>query len=465
MPITASLGALSYAKTPLGDDYENWYMQTNSNVTFSSFTFDNESAFYVLGQTDGNTAFHVSKFKEYSDYPYTITSYEYLGSGIQGPSIDVVGTDIIYNTVDSKLIVVGYYTIPYWPVFPYDNTTAGVSFELPKTLDTGPFTHFQYLDWGNEPPSYDRYHNSVDFDTTNGNLYFAGYATSSAGGGPNTFYIRKKINIDSTGANTALTQVLYAYQSGIPIGTTSVKLDSSQDPIYCGITQATSTTNRRIVLRKASKTPVLGGPNYYLPTTWQRQLTLTLGLESKGLDLDSSDNIYLIAIDTTTNRSFIIKYNSSGTIQWQRRIDGVVLQGIHTDSSGNSYIVGQNTSNNLFIAKYDSSGTIQWQNKMSGVTYSGKKIYDDGTNLYVMGNVGTNGFMMKVPNDGSIPGTGTYIILGATITYSTATQSETIATLTDAASSEADNTQAPLMDNTSTNQSSASLSEFILGLS
>jgi uncharacterized alpha/beta hydrolase family protein len=119
----------------------------------------------------------------------------------------------------------------------------------------------------------------------------------------------------------------------------------------------------------------------------------------------------------------------------------------------------------LFIAKYNSSGTIQWQNKMSGVTYSGKKIYDDGTNLYVMGNVGTNGFMMKVPNDGSIPGTGTYVILGATITYSTATQSETIATLTDAASSELDNTQAPLLQDVPTQQNSASLSDFILSLS
>ena len=258
--------------------------------------------------------------------------------------------------------------------------------------------------------------------------------------------------------------MIFPYSSGLPEQSCLVNLDSNQDDIFCGVAQATSTTGRKIVIRKVSKTPALVGSYYFLPTVWQRNLTLTQTLQSRGLGLDSSDNVYLIAADTSSLRSYIIKLNSVGVIQWQRRIDAVQLQNITVDASGDLYIVGQNTSNNLFIAKYNSSGTIQWQNKLAGVTYSGKTIYNDGTDLYIMGNVGANGFMFKVPNDGSIPGTGSYGIVGATLTYSIATQSTTSGTIIEAAATETNPLQAPLLNYVTNQLYSASIIDFVIGL-
>jgi len=473
MPITGSLGALAYSKIQLADNYEYWYMQTTTGITFSSFTFDNESAFYALGQNSGNSRFHVTKFKEYDDYPYTILTYQYTGTNPLGsPATNYKSTDIIYNTVDNLLVVAGSYSIPYWPVFPYNTVTAGVSFTLPKTLDVGPGTTFQYLDWGNEPQNFAvRYYQSLDFDSSNGNLYFAGYATTSTTGGPNSFFIRKKNDIDSTTtANTAITDVVYAFQSGIPDGTTTVKLDSNNDPIYCGITQSTNITNRRVLLRKANKTPGTIGSNTYLPTIWQVQLAVNnvntgITFQSQDLVIDSSDNIYVLANQSSINRSFIAKFDSSGVLQWQIRLENVMCKSICLDSNDDIYVLGSNTINNLYVAKFTkTSGTVSWQRQLSGFTYTGEKILNVGSNLYIMGNATGNGFMMKVPNDGSIPGTGTYQVLGATIVYSSASASPGTASLVITTPADVDLTNTPISNSVGQTQFISSLPTFILGL-
>ncbi len=108
---------------------------------------------------------------------------------------------------------------------------------------------------------------------------------------------------------------------------------------------------------------------------------------------DISGNVYITGIygnsdvyfdsDTLSytpgGNLFLVKYDSSGNVQWARNAGGnspiVVSRGVATDYSGNVYITGlfagtsiafesyvfTNSGNGeIFIAKYDSSGNVKW---------------------------------------------------------------------------------------------------------
>jgi hypothetical protein len=104
---------------------------------------------------------------------------------------------------------------------------------------------------------------------------------------------------------------------------------------------------------------------------------------------DSSASFTTLTRTGNNADAYIVKYNSSGTPQWARRIAGTgndQVNSIATDSSGNIFAVletssfpaavyGSNTSFNLpntiggsdvFVLKYDSSGTFQWSRQIGG---------------------------------------------------------------------------------------------------
>ena len=128
---------------------------------------------------------------------------------------------------------------------------------------------------------------------------------------------------------------------------------------------------------------------------WQRFLRYTDGgAYGQGVAVDSSGNVYINGYDSFTSTSMIIaKYNSSGAIQWQRRLDtaggddGSGGSGIAVDSSGNVYVTSNAFSNNIIVAKYDTSGTIQWQRTLSASgNFSGNGIaVDSSGNVYITG--------------------------------------------------------------------------------
>jgi hypothetical protein len=113
-----------------------------------------------------------------------------------------------------------------------------------------------------------------------------------------------------------------------------------------------------------------------------------------GVAIDSSGNIYTCG--TVANNSsdiFIAKFNSSGVIQWQRRIGSAAIEtawSIAVDGTGAPYVVGTTrTSGNYdnFIVKYNTSGTLQWQRR-SG-TAGAEQFFDvavtSGGNVYACG--------------------------------------------------------------------------------
>ena len=132
----------------------------------------------------------------------------------------------------------------------------------------------------------------------------------------------------------------------------------------------------------------------------------------------------------------IAKYNNSGTIQWQRYLDGGSSEGgfgIVIDSSDNIYVNGvtrseTNGNQNFIIVKYNTSGDVQWQRYLGGTNHDyGYKIATDNSgSIYISGYTYSSGaggddwLVAKLPADGSGIGTyGSYTYAASTLTSGT----------------------------------------------
>ena len=115
---------------------------------------------------------------------------------------------------------------------------------------------------------------------------------------------------------------------------------------------------------------------------------------------------------------------------------------VAVDSAGNVIVTGYTASagagsNDFLIAKYDSAGTLQWQRTLGGTGSDvGLSVTTDSAgNIIVTGytdsaGAGSFGFMVaKLPPDGSL--TGTY----GPFTYQASSLTDAASSLTDAASS------------------------------
>lgn len=132
---------------------------------------------------------------------------------------------------------------------------------------------------------------------------------------------------------------------------------------------------------------------------WQRQLGGTgSGVErARGIAVDSSSNVYTVGTTTSTTgglaRFIITKHNTSGAIQWQRFLGGTGGQegySIAVDSSANVYVCGYSDTSgtkDCLVAKYNTSGTLQWQRTLggAGIEYAYGIAVDSSANVYICG--------------------------------------------------------------------------------
>lgn len=118
-----------------------------------------------------------------------------------------------------------------------------------------------------------------------------------------------------------------------------------------------------------------------------------------GIATDSSGNLYISGRTKSlgssgTNRGFVAKYNTSGVLQWQRVLsasggtqDLAITNGIAVDSSANVYVTGYyydaNSDSQAFVIKYNTSGVLQWQRGIVG-RGSGIDIAFNSPNIYVL---------------------------------------------------------------------------------
>lgn len=188
----------------------------------------------------------------------------------------------------------------------------------------------------------------------------------------------------------------------------------------------------------------------YAPTANARYLLNSLSDSYTPIEITQAgtDNNYAFGysqISSGTYRNHLVKFNDSLDITWNQALTGVLnnftANNISTDSSGNVYV----TSSSLII-KFDSSGSILWQRKLQfnsadanfdGMFVSGSYVYVwvDRTNL---DNSAVESFIFQLPIDGSGTGSTTigsntvdYTVYGTTITLASQTMNKTTHSFTD----------------------------------
>ena len=273
--------------------------------------------------------------------------------------------------------------------------------------------------------SVSTYATSITIDTS-GNLYVGGASNY----GTSTDFILSKYN----SSGTLQFQKAIGNTSRYDVAN-SIYVDSSENIYLAGTSNDnTVTTYVGFAVVKCDSSGNL---------LWSKKLGGDDAFEqgtAYGVVVDSGGNVYVCGRLNNGSSAAIqlVKYNSSGTLQWQRSLNGSGADngyGIAIDSSSNIYVVGDGTATvgYLQIAKYNSSGTIQWQRKLGSTTFNcyGYGIAVDATgNMYVSGISTASGsvdfLFAKLLTDGSL--TGTYSVGAYSFTYSAST-------LTDAATS------------------------------
>ena len=154
-----------------------------------------------------------------------------------------------------------------------------------------------------------------------------------------------------------------------------VVLDSSGNVYAAGETDLNTLNDSHLTLVKYNSSGTL---------QWQKRLAASSPNEvALGVDVDSSDNVYVCG---TTEQGgggsrdiLLVKYNSSGAVQWKRALgasEGDIGEGVAVDSSDNVYVCGTSNfssyPNNkyIIIAKFNSSGSLQWARTLSFTTFS-----------------------------------------------------------------------------------------------
>lgn len=125
--------------------------------------------------------------------------------------------------------------------------------------------------------------------------------------------------------------------------------------------------------------------------------------------IDSSDNIY-----TTGYAGKLVKYNSTGVIQWEKQITGSPqpnIYALYVDSSGNSYLYSTQNTTTVEFTKVDTTGAIVLQKKVTFTSGATVDIYgtyistDSSGNIFLGGSltVGTDqqAFLLKMDSTGA----------------------------------------------------------------
>jgi uncharacterized delta-60 repeat protein len=270
---------------------------------------------------------------------------------------------------------------------------------------------------------------------SSGNVYVTGYTTSQ-GAGVDDALITKY----NTSGTIQWQRTLGGSVTDQGYG---IAVDSSGNVYVTGITDSQGAGNYDVLITKYDTSGTI---------QWQRILGGSSVDVGNGIAVDSSGNVYVTGYTDSQGAGgpdvLIAKYNTSGTIQWQRVLGSSSTEagyGIAVDSSGNVYVTGRTNgqgagSNDVLITKYNTSGTIQWQRTLGGSSNEfGRGIaVDSSGNVYVTayttstGGTGNDVLITKLPGDGSK--TGTYTVGGVSFTYAASTLTAATSTLTAATS-------------------------------
>lgn len=258
---------------------------------------------------------------------------------------------------------------------------------------------------GRVNPLYLDYNENLSIDTS-GNTYL-GFSTASYVGYTYDGVIMK---VDSSG-NTTWSKYFYKTTSSNYERVYASAVDASGNVYGAGATRSPLTLNASASVIKFNSSGTL---------QWQKRIDFNNGSSSGNfyaVCADSSGNVYACGRGQWTSgvgfRGIIAKFNSSGTLQWQKQTSSdIYLISINLDPSGNVIVSGR-TGSNTYIAKFSSSGTVLWQRELtpaSSYLYPYNGCVDRSGNVYVSGesyywSADGDGFVFKGNTDGGPTGT------------------------------------------------------------
>jgi hypothetical protein len=200
---------------------------------------------------------------------------------------------------------------------------------------------------------------SINMDST-GSMYLVGRKVNTSTSATNGILIK----INASGTIQWQKEFARIFFPSTQSFANFIGIDSS-DNIYINIDgQVSSGTVQTIIKFNSSGTE-----------QWQKQLA-GIGTPNVGT-VDSAGNVYVLQ-NLFSSGSGLLKLNSSGTVQWGKTFPDFNLTAITADSDGNIYLAGAGydpmaSYNDAAFFKYDSSGTLVWANSMS--TYNPQTAY------------------------------------------------------------------------------------------
>jgi len=173
-------------------------------------------------------------------------------------------------------------------------------------------------------------------------------------------------------------------------GGSGVAVDSSDNVYLAGFTKSFGAGHYDMVLVKYDSSVV---------QQWNRTWGGIDYDHSRGVAVDSSDNVYLAgdkeSFEAGPFDMVLVKYDSSGVLQWNRTWGGSDYdsgRGVAVDSSDNVYLAGYTDSfgagnRDMVLVKYDSSGVLQWNRTWGGSNWDEGNgvVVDSSDNVYLAG--------------------------------------------------------------------------------
>ncbi len=177
-------------------------------------------------------------------------------------------------------------------------------------------------------------------------------------------------------------------------------LDNSGNAYVTGYANNTGTSKDYVTLKYNPEGNLLWSKSY--------NGEVSGGDYSFAIALDAQNNVYVTGRSdrggTTYSDITTIKYNTSGVQQWVTHYDAGFngldeACGITVDNQANVYVVGKTyrtaTNPDMVVVKYNSSGVVQWGNVYNGtgnsIDYGYSVAVDGSGNVIICGvSVGTN---------------------------------------------------------------------------
>ena len=158
-----------------------------------------------------------------------------------------------------------------------------------------------------------------------------------------------------------------------------IAIDSSNNLYATGSTFKTASTSDVILAKYNSSGTLL----------WQRKLEQASSSIGLGVAVDDDNNVCVVGAVSVSGASqaLVAKLDSNGNIIWQRSLGAAGqtnrFDSVSVDNSNNLYCVGRTNQNSgtsgddYLLAKYNSSGVLQWQRTMAGSSFVTNDVCND----------------------------------------------------------------------------------------